>query len=160
MSRYRFRLETVLRVRRVEEEGAKRTLGAASMALRAAIDQEERARERYRSLAGAEREICTVDELLGARLHAELLAEEVTRTQRALIDAASAAAFARVQWSMAARRVASIERLDQRRRAEHAAEELRVEAVFVDDIVTSRYLADVPLETATEIETATATARR
>ncbi len=152
MSRYRFRLETVLRVRRIEEEGAKHTLRAASAALRAAIDQRDHARHRYLTFADAERAVCTLEGLLDARLHAGLLADEVTRTERAAIDAANKAALSRLQWSMAARRVAILERLDERRRAEHAAEALRADAAVVDDIVTSRYRVD----TSPEGETVTA----
>jgi len=149
MSRYRFRLETVLRVRRVEEEGAKHALRAANMALAAAIDQRDHARARYRAFADAERDVCTLDELLDARLRAGLLADEVARCAGQAMDAARAAALARAQWSFAARRVAILERLCERRRAEHVAEELRAEAAIVDDIVTSRYLAEMSGEVET-----------
>lgn len=143
MSRYRFRLETVLRVRRVEEERAKRALLEANTALRAAVERRDRTRERYRAFTARGREVRTVCELQGERLEAGFLADEAAAAQKAAISVASDAALARVQWSKAARQVAILERLDERRRAEHAVEEQRAEIAFVDDIVTGRYVAEV-----------------
>lgn len=143
MSRYRFRLETVLRVRRVEEDHAKRVLLGANTALRAAIERRDRARARYRAFADGGRDVRTIDQLHVERLQAGLLADEMASAQRAANAVANDAALARVQWSTAARRVAILERLNERRRAEHAERELRAEHAFVDDIVTARYLSEV-----------------
>ncbi len=45
----------------------------------------------------------------------------------------------RSAWSEAARRVTVLERLDERRRAEHADDERRAEVTEVDDLVTARH---------------------
>ncbi|MGH8981634.1 MAG: flagellar export protein FliJ [Acidimicrobiales bacterium] len=143
MSRYRFRLATVLLVRRAEEEGARHVLRTANVALHTAVARRDLANRRYRSFAERGRKVCSAEELGAERLHAGFLADDAASAQRAAIALASYAALARVKWSKAARRVAILERLDERRRAEHALAEQRAETALVDDIVTGRYLADV-----------------
>lgn len=136
---YRFSLQTLLRVRRVEEEGARRTLVAANAALRAAIARRDRADRRYRAFAGVERTVESIGHLLRERLEGELLADQVAAAQREALTMAGEAAVAQAQWSKAAKRVAVLERLEARRMAEHVAEELRGEVAIVDDLVTARY---------------------
>jgi flagellar protein FliJ len=137
---YRFTLETLLRVRRVEEDQARRALVTANAALRAAIARRDRADGRYRAFSAVERAVPSVEELLCERLEAGFLAEQVTTAQREALASAGQAAIAQAHWSKAAKRVAVLERLEARRRAEHVAEELRLEVALVDDLVTARYV--------------------
>lgn len=142
MSRYHFRLATVLRVRRLEEEAAKLELRAANVALRHAESARDEARERYHAYTVGNGAVASVVELHAERLEAGLLAEQVAATARRASERASAANLAQARWSRAAKRVAVLERLSQRRRAEHAAAELRAEVALADDLVTARYAAE------------------
>jgi len=133
--RYVFRLATVLRVRRAEEQRARAALMVANASLVGAIEDRDEADARYRA------QLTTVSDaasLVRERCDAELAAATLERAQRRVSRAASEAALARVEWSGAARRVAMLERLDERRRAEHLESERRREAVAVDDLVAGR----------------------
>lgn len=142
MTRYRFRLATVLRVRRMEEEAAKLDLRASNVALRQAVVARDEAEDRYRAFASGGTAVASAAALHAERLQAGLLAEQAAAAQRVAMERASAAALAQARWSKAAKRVAVIERLAARRRAEHAAAELRAEIALVDDLVTARYAAE------------------
>lgn len=142
MSRYRFRLETVLRVRRAEESEAKATLLRANARLRAALDARAQAQLRYRDVVAEQVLSGTLDDLRRDRWHAEVAASSLAAAQREAMRVAGEAALAQVDWSQAARRVAVLERLDHRRRAEYADQERHAEVGLVDDLVTARYVTD------------------
>ena len=142
MKRYHFRLAAVLRVRRAEEEAAKLELRAANVALREAVAARDLAAERYRALAAEGATTGSVADLHAQRLHAGLLAEQVAAAERLAMERTGTAVLAQARWSKAAKRVAVLERLDARRRAEHRAEEQRAEIALVDDLVTARYASE------------------
>ncbi|HZP30982.1 MAG TPA: flagellar export protein FliJ [Acidimicrobiia bacterium] len=138
MKRYRFRLETVLRVRRVEEE---RQLAALASARQAATAAERAAVDcltHYRSLADVGGRASTYD-FVAARGRLGLAAGSVRDAQATHARAVEAAETQRERWTEAARRVSSLERLDERGRAEHAVEARRDEDRTVDDLVTGRF---------------------
>ena len=138
MKRYRFRLENVLRVRRLQEEQAADRLrmaqrdadiASATIASRLAAYQSERqATEAPVSLP----ELLTHQALLELRAQAV----EAARVRERVIKAV--AAERRAEWALAAQRAAALERLDERRREEHRIAFERAEAVEVDDIVSGR----------------------
>ena len=141
MKRYRFRLEAILRLRVAEEEHARAVLGRAERQLHAA----------WRLAIPSSRADRSLRPAFGPRasdvFHREeavtgLAAATLRVAEREVALVAEAAARARVVWSEAARRVAILERLDERRRAEHEDEERRAEVALVDDIVTARYVAN------------------
>lgn len=142
MKRHPFRLAVVLRVRRLEEEAATLELRAANFALRQAVIARDSAQQRYRGLTSGVQASGSVDQLHAERLEAGLLAEQAATAQRVAMERASAAALAQARWSKAAKRVAVLERLIARRRAEHEAEERRLEVALVDDLVTARFAAE------------------
>lgn len=144
MSRYRFRLETVLRVRRAEESDAKGALLRANARLRAALDARDQAQQRYRDVVESQSLSGSVEQLRRDRWHAEVAARALSDAQREAMRVAGEAALAQVDWAQAARRVAVLERLDLRRRSEHAEGERRAEVGVVDDLVTARYVSDHP----------------
>ncbi len=146
MSRYRFRLETVLRVRRAEEADAKATLLQANARLRSALEVRELAQQRYRDVVDHQDDRVSPEQLRRDRWEASVAAEAVAAAQREAIRGAGEAALAQVDWAQAARRVAVLERLDLRRRSEHAAEEHRREAGAVDDLVTARFAAELGVD--------------
>jgi flagellar export protein FliJ len=134
--RYRFPLETVRRVRRAEEEAARARLLFANASLVSAIAARDLADAHYRATSSA---VADLASLLEERCRADLAAAALERAKRAVSLAASEAALAHVAWASAAKRVATLDRLDERRRAEHLAEEGRQEVAMVDDIVAARY---------------------
>lgn len=119
------RLATVLRVRRVQEQVAAGRLAAAETERRAA----ESALVDRRLAVGVPRTDRHVVELSWAAV------------DRAVVSASAAVATAdgeRATWSVAARRVKGLERLDERLRTEARHDELRRQAGVLDDLVTTR----------------------
>lgn len=140
MKRYQFRLDGVLRLRRAELEQARVALGAANAAVRGLLVTRDLEAARYGEIAHR----CAAADragLLAEREEARLAADRLADAERRVANAAVAAAVAQVNWSTANRRVAALERLEVRRRAEHAAEVLREEAALLDDVATARFLA-------------------
>lgn len=140
MKRYSFRLEQVLRIRQAQEEVALQELSRANKVLRSAVAHREAQLSRYLDLYRAD----PATDVEGFRLECE----ERERSAAMLAEAQRRASEARAeadrriqQWQMANRRVAALERLDERRRAEHELEVSRAEASAVDDLVTSRWIA-------------------
>lgn len=142
MSRFRFRLEGVLRVRRAQESDARTALASANANLRRTLEARDEAHVHYRQLVGHQRSDCTVAALAVERLDAALAADRLDAAARAVTRAAGDAALAQVSWTQAARRVSVLERLEERRRAEHAEEESRAEVRAVDDLVTARWVSE------------------
>lgn len=138
--RYAFALATVLRVRRAQERAAQARLLAANASLVSAIEARDLAEARYRSTGSL---VVDRASLLAERCQAGLAAATVERARREVSRAAGEAALAHVGWTEAAKRVAMLERLDARRRAEHLVEEGRREVAMVDDIVAARYATAV-----------------
>lgn len=138
MRRYRFRLETVLRVRSLEEEGARVRLLEANGAVTRARSGRDEAAGRYSGLpvfSGP----CSVQDFRGSRRREEMAAATLAARQFALEQAGEMAEEARLGWMAARGRVRVLERLDERRRAEHGLEVGRDEGRFLDDIGTTRH---------------------
>ena len=133
MKRYRFRLETVLRVRRVEEDAARAALLAANAALADACALRDAAAAHYRQVP-VELGSCSTEELRRARQREELAAAALSARQADVRDAARDAEQARQAWMTAVSRVKVLERLDNRRREEHRLELERDETRFLDDV--------------------------
>ena len=138
MKRYRFRLEQVLRVRRIEEEQAKASLVAANRHVTETEALLNAKIERYASITNPVG-TRSVNDFLTARAGHEAAAAAVVSAGAALDDARRGAEDARHGWMLAASRVTALENLHARRRAEHAAEAEHEAAMEIDDLVTSRY---------------------
>jgi len=140
MKRYVFRLEQVLRVRQAQEELALQELSRANRALRAALSRREAQLTHYLELYRRE----PAADVTGFRLEhdeRERSAAMLAEAQRVAAEARAEAERRTQEWAVANRRVAALERLDERRRAEHEVELSRAEASAVDDLVTSRWIA-------------------
>lgn len=126
MSRVRRnRLDSVLKVRRVQEQQAAGRLAAAEAASRQA---RETLVARQADIAAPWPDRALVE-----------LAWAAADRAGAVADARHAeAGEKRADWSVAARRVKALERLDARRRAAADAEERRRQAATLDDIVNGR----------------------
>lgn len=137
MKRYTFSLDTVLRVRRVEEDRAIAALADARRKLDAAEQTLQRSLDRYGVVPQATGALPLPD-LLRARAHQDLVAASVVHAGTERLRAEVTVDLQRDEWSAAAQRVAALERLDERRRHEHAIEAQRQETIEVDDMVVAR----------------------
>ncbi|HUZ10054.1 MAG TPA: flagellar FliJ family protein [Acidimicrobiales bacterium] len=140
MSSRRFRLATVLRVRRAQEESARAELLLGNLRMRDNDARRERSALRYRTVpvstgtipaAVFRREQATAD-LAAATLRA---AEDRLSQSRAEVAGLTRS------WADAAQRVEALERLARRRLGEVMAGEARAESAAVDDLVTARWIA-------------------
>jgi flagellar protein FliJ len=138
MKRFHFRLAQVLRVRRVQEDQARYALmsanGLAALAARRVDERLDEYAQRQmpegpQSFADFERSVFLLDSAAGA----------VGAARSAHREALDVVAACRAEWTDARRRVAALERLEERRRAEHAIEVQRAEDRFVDDLVVARH---------------------
>lgn len=136
MKKYRFRLEAVLRVRRIEEERARGDLLAANRALAEAEAELDRRLEHYRTVslpAGA----LPHDEYVAARSHQDQAAAGVVAAGTARLAAEAERDRLRDVWAAAAARVKALERLDEHRRDEHAADVQREEVLVLDEVAAA-----------------------
>jgi flagellar protein FliJ len=139
LKRFRFRLDQVMRVRRLQEDMARAELLGAN---RAAHDAAVRVHERLdeyssrefpdgtQSYENFERALFMLDSAAGA--------VDVARIDHR--EALVVVDERRADWAAARRRVAALERLEVRRRDEHALEMRRAEDRLVDDIVVARHV--------------------
>jgi flagellar export protein FliJ len=138
MKRFRFRLDQVLHVRRVQEDQARfQLLSANRDAHLAAVRVEERlAQYAERSMPSGPQPYEAFERalfLLDSGAAAVGAARATHRETLAVVEAK------RAEWTDARRRVAALERLEERRRAEHAVEVQRAEDQLVDDLVVARH---------------------
>jgi flagellar export protein FliJ len=138
VKQFRFRLAQVMRVRRIQEDREKAALMVANRAAHlAAVRVEENlteyaARPRPvgpQSMADFERTLFMLDAAAGA----------VTMARFAHRDAIMVVDEQRAIWTAAHRKVSALERLEERRRAEHEIEMRRAEDRLVDDLVVARH---------------------
>jgi len=138
LKRFRFRLEPVLRVRRIQEDQARARLLSANVVLHQTGQAVDARIARYQELdrpAGLqvepdfERIVHTLDNAAGA----------IDTARERHLEARAVVAQRRAEWSDASMRVAALERLEARQRAEWATEVQRDEDRTVDDLVVSRF---------------------
>jgi flagellar biosynthesis chaperone FliJ len=141
MKRYHFSLDAVLRVRRAQEEAAGFALAHANQQRQRALQAHQDALARCQALhlqRGPQDQLSFQRE----RDVSERRAAAVSIAQVA-VDAATDEATARLaDWSAAAKLVAAVERLDDRRREEWRLEEQRVELAAIDESAIAGWLAD------------------
>lgn len=143
MKRFRFRLEQVLRVRRVQEDQARGELMLANRHAQLAAQRVEARVAEYNTRAmptgqssyeDFERTLFLLDTAAGAIQ----VAKQEHRETLVVVDER------RADWAKARQRVAALERLEQRRQAEHAIETRREEDRLVDDLVVARFARNGP----------------
>lgn len=144
MKRYRFALESALRARRAQEDVARQRLAEANRRVQAAWVAHRATVDAYLAStmpAG----VSDRDGFVAGRQRETRMAEAVERARRAAVEAEVEAASLYAAWVEAGKQVASVERLDERRRADWAAEVQREDAAAIDDVVASRWsLAALP----------------
>lgn len=137
MKRYAFRMDKILRVRRLQQDTAAAAVAGARRDEERAADALRAARERYDGLAPAPALRRAVDFLaLRDRAGHRAAAVGQASAQRESATAARAAAVA--GWQDAHRRVDALERLEERRRAEHAIDARRAEDATADEMIVAR----------------------
>ena len=148
MKRYRFALESALRARRAQEDVARQRLADVNHRLsraralhQAAVEALEAVTLSAASLATGVPGAAAVDRdaFLAARARETRLAEAIERARRTVTEIEVEAATCYSAWVEAGKQVASLERLDERRRAEWDEEARRDEVAAVDDVVVSRW---------------------
>ena len=143
MKRYRFALESALRARRAQEDAARQRLADVNHRL-------IRARALHRSAVEALQAVTLSavaldrDAFLAARARENRLADAIERARRAVTEIEVEAATCYSAWVEAGKQVASLERLDERRRGEWDEEARRDEAAAIDDVVVSRWALGAP----------------
>ena len=138
MKRYRFRLDSVLRVRRLQEDVARGALARADVHVVETQAALVVARDWLTELD--HRPVPGQPVAWEARRTLVLRAADEIDARRADVDVAAAARQERQgELRDARRRVRALERLDERRREEHRLEAARQDERVVDDLVTSRF---------------------
>jgi flagellar FliJ protein len=137
VKRYSFRLDPVLRVRRIEEDQKILELANAQRGLVEAEATLQRRLDRYGEVPVATGPV-PAEVLLRLRSRQDSVAAAVVHAGANRLRAEATVDLRRQEWSEAAMKVAALERLDERRRAEHAQEAQRQELVTVDDMVVAR----------------------
>lgn len=139
--RYRFRLESVLRVRRIEEDRAAGALAFANVEARNAATERAARQAAYAALPSLAVRAGTEDFVVD-RWRRSAAAASVAG---GLADEAAALEVVderRTDWSAAAQRTSALERLDGRRREEHELAAGRDETIAVDELVTGRFVRE------------------
>jgi flagellar export protein FliJ len=140
MKKYVFRLETVRRVRKVQEEIAKSQLMAANNEVTAAIKAVE---QRSDKLNAAERTAfgaANTETFMNHRYFSGLAGQAVVAAQASRRAAELEAVAKRDLYAEAAKRVRALDRLDDHRRDDHTIEMRREEERLIDDVVNSRHM--------------------
>jgi flagellar FliJ protein len=138
LKRFHFRLAQVLRVRRLQEEIAR---GALMLANREAATAADAVNARVAEYTDAARpsgaQSYDTFNRMQSRLDNAAAAITIARAEyRARLDVVDER---RTEWAAARQRVAALERLEERRREEHAVEIRRAEDRLVDDLVVARH---------------------
>ena len=137
MKRYEFRAEKVLRIRRLQEDIARSGVAAARRSEAAAQAMVDASQQRYAELSVAQVPQSSAAFLL-SREQAGHRAGAVTVARQRRNEAGEATAAALGTWRDANAKVQGLERLDERRRAEHHIDVRRDEDAQADEITTAR----------------------
>lgn len=138
--RFRFRLQTVLRVARVREQRERQQLALEHRRVREAADVETARRSAYDTRpepVPADVPGFEAAQVLGA-LRARAVREAEDEREAAIIRAAAA----REEWLRASRNVKSLEQLRERHRAAHAMVAARAAQRALDDLARLRRRGD------------------
>ena len=141
MSARAFRLAGVLRVRHVQEELARAALAAGNRVVREAETVRDESAERYRTAPLTDGAV-GAEQFLRERAGAELAAGSLVAAEATLHLARADVTRAFELWRVAAQRVEALQRLEQRQTAELIAADARKDAATVDELVTTRFVAE------------------
>lgn len=142
MKKFSFRLESVLRVRRIEEDIAKAKVLEKNLAADVANKTLEERRAAYETTAGGvvSPSIVSVTDVLAARSRAELSSQRLLAAEAALTEAKDAVVIAQQEFSVAAAKTKAISKLREKALEEFNTETLRSEQLEMDDLTNARKL--------------------
>jgi flagellar export protein FliJ len=138
VKRYQFRLDAVLRVRRIQEARARADLAMANMAV-AATHQALNAKVAEYQMLPHPSGHQTAHEFFSAQHRLDRAAATVVSLDERRALARERAAQQHVEWSLTAQRVSALENLDERQHAEYTIDADRESEREIDDLVTSRH---------------------
>lgn len=138
MKRDRFRLATVLRVRKIQEDAERGRLALARADAERAEMHADRQTRHYQT--GAERSAATgsTDTFVGSRTHIDRLVDAVVASRGNVAAAEVVVEDRHVDWSIAAQRVSALDRLADRHREAFVAAALAEEVVDADERTISQ----------------------
>ena len=137
MRAYRFRLESVLRVRTLQERAAAQRLALSMRALHMAEAEHAGAKRRLEDLAPPSGRM-TMGWVHWGHAQSDRMSETARQKAEAVAAAEEGAEQAREDWGAASRRTATLQRLDERHRELWRAEFDRREGVVLDDLAAPR----------------------
>ncbi len=138
MKRFRFRLDAVLRVRRIREDAAKAETLLANQAL-AAAEATTAERDTHYQLTARPTAPMTYDELQRIRFGLDQAAAAVRFAEAQRVVAADTATAARSEWAERHRGVRAIEQLRDRALVAHRVEIRREEDRLADELAVTRH---------------------
>lgn len=138
MKRYRFRLEQVVRIKRLEEDQARYDLARCNAVLGRAREALSFEQARYAALS-VHVGVMSADGLENEMAVGALRAATLLEAERRMDSSEALVRTARSVWVERHRGVAVLKRLDDRRRIEHDLDAQREEAAAIDDMVTARW---------------------
>ncbi|HEX5096334.1 MAG TPA: hypothetical protein VFX21_09980 [Acidimicrobiia bacterium] len=138
MKKFKFRLASVQKVRQLEEERARIRLMEANAEARETAARVEARLHAYVSNPRPG-EPMSYEAFESERFKLEALATAVESARIAHREALDIVDMRRVEWLEAKQRVAALERLEVRRREEHAIDLRRAEDRLIDDLVVARH---------------------
>ncbi len=131
----RERLQAVLRVRSLQERGARGELARRSTAHHQAVSAEQHTWERLERVADA---TTSTDGLVAMRAVRDAGLRAVESQHRITDETLADTVVARDEWTIAARRVEALDRLGTRLREADDAEAERQQILEIDDLVLAR----------------------
>jgi len=140
MKKYSFSLAQVHRVRRAQEDAAKAELMAANNEVQRALTATADSVAKYEQSITPEAGVTGVDAFMRRRYFDELAGQAVAIARGTEAQAEELASLRRAEWSVVATKVKALDRLKERRKAEHQLEADREAEKEVDDLVTGRYM--------------------
>lgn len=140
MKRNRFRLEAVMRVRRIQEEIERARMTVARADVARANELERRQTDRYRAIVAATTSEAGTATFLAERGRMDRFRQSVVTSHDDVIVAANELGLRRDDWSLAAQRVSALDRLHDRHQQLHHFETLADEVRETDERTTQRRL--------------------
>ncbi|GIU85810.1 MAG: hypothetical protein KatS3mg009_0325 [Acidimicrobiia bacterium] len=138
MKKFRFRLDSVKRVRGIQEEQARQRLTEANARARRTAALVEARLHAYLSTPRPTEPMSFAD-FERARFELEAAATALEAARIAHREALDEVDRRRVEWLEAKQRCSALERLEDRRREEHRIDLRRAEDRLVDDLVVARH---------------------
>jgi flagellar export protein FliJ len=138
LKKFKFRLESVQKVRQLEEERARMRLMEANAEARETAARVEARLHAYVSSPRPDQPLSR-EAFEHERFKLEALATAVESARIAHREALDVVDVRRVEWLEAKQRVSALEKLEARRREEHAIDLRRAEDRLIDDLVVARH---------------------